>query len=140
MGPSERNSRTFNAGVEEVRQVATDALQSLGARVEQSEGGNRISGKTGWSPRPTRSFVNWPSRVPGGWRSRRGVADTRGHGDPLRADGRPRSVGGCVSGAGLMSGVERRAGGGGRRSGCSTLEVMSPTLRLDNRQIAHRDV
>ena len=47
--PTESDSRTFNASIEEVREAAADALRSLGAEVEVSENGATVSGTTGWS-------------------------------------------------------------------------------------------
>jgi hypothetical protein len=45
----ETDSRTFEASLEKVRDAASDALASLGAKAELSSDGNTVSGKTGWS-------------------------------------------------------------------------------------------
>lgn len=49
MPPSEEASRTFSASLEEVREAASDALASLGAKVEVGEDGMSLSGTTGWT-------------------------------------------------------------------------------------------
>lgn len=47
--PSHVQSRIFNAPIEQVREAAHDALLSLGSAVEESDGGNVLSGKTGFT-------------------------------------------------------------------------------------------
>lgn len=42
-------SRTFTAPIEKVREAAHDALLSLGSEVEESDDGNVLSGRTGWT-------------------------------------------------------------------------------------------
>ena len=49
MPPVETDSRTFKASLEDVRAAASDALASLGAKVDVSSDRKTISGKTGWS-------------------------------------------------------------------------------------------
>jgi hypothetical protein len=47
--PSHAQSRTFTASIQQVREAAHDALLSLGSEVTESEDGNVLSGKTGWT-------------------------------------------------------------------------------------------
>jgi hypothetical protein len=47
--PFKEESRTFKAPVDEVRDAASDALASLGAKIEESEDRMSLVGTTGWT-------------------------------------------------------------------------------------------
>ena len=47
--PEHEQHRTFKAAIEQVREAARDALLSLGSEVEESDDGNVLSGKTGFT-------------------------------------------------------------------------------------------
>lgn len=49
MPPAYEESRTFSSPLEEVRTAASDALTSIGAKVEVSDDGTTLSGTTGWT-------------------------------------------------------------------------------------------
>jgi hypothetical protein len=47
--PAEEASRKFAASLDEVRDAASDAIESLGAKVEVSSDKMTLSGTTGWT-------------------------------------------------------------------------------------------